>query len=298
MDSFNRKRSYRNQAIKTFFLQEESSEADYIKAFNVLTQCFADTLPQLKLYKYRSNLNWKYTMPILDKNMVYLCPLDKQNDLFEFAFNDDFGEIVKRTPILKEGKAYTLLNGALASQSRWGEQCEKMSSYKAKMSITCFCEEKDNVLLWTHYANNSKGICIEYSGLDLLERFQCSLLPIVYQRTPPGLPDSEEIDTWSPYKIAFERVSTKSDIWSYEREWRIIRCCESDANNHYIEFPTPTAVYLGAKVSKVLAERVFETCVAKSIPLHIMVPDRYSFSLRDNLIYSPKRDGTAIEKQN
>lgn len=282
------KYNYRDMAIKTFFVQEQSDEAAYKKVFDALNKCVPSILPQMKLYRYRSNLNWKHTMSIIEKNEVYLCPLDKQNDPFEFECNDSFGEIVKQTPLLKEGADIALMNHAIYSQEMWNKKCEEYYSYKAKMSIACFCEDKDNLLLWAHYANSNKGICIEYSALDLLQCFQCFLLPVIYQKTLPSFPDINEISALSPYRIAFERSSTKSEIWSYEKEWRIIRCLET-TENHCVSFPKPTSVYLGANASKVLANRVLEVCVAKKIPLYKMKPDRYSYSLSEELIYkAPK----------
>jgi hypothetical protein len=33
--------------------------------------------------------------------------------------------------------------------------------------VTCFSEEKDNVLMWSHYAENHSGFCIEYNFKSL-----------------------------------------------------------------------------------------------------------------------------------
>lgn len=282
------KKTYRDMAIKTFFVQEKCDEAAYKKVFDALTKCVPSILQQGKLYRYRSNLNWKYSKPIIEKNEVYLCRLDKQNDPFEFAFNDDFSEVVRRTPELREGTDITRMNNALISQDMWNKMCEEFYSYKSKMSIACFCEEKDNILLWAHYANCNKGFCIEYSVLDLLQHFQYFLLPVVYQDNFPTLPNIDEFDALSPDRVAFERISTKSNTWSYEKEWRVIRKLEI-TDNHYVGFPKPTAIYLGTNAPRILENRLLELCAAKKISLYKMKPDKYSYSLNSESIYiTPK----------
>lgn len=288
MSSNDDKKKYRNVAINTFFIQEESNEATYKKAFDALTQHVLTILPQGKLYRYRSNLNWRYSKPIIEKNNVYLCPLDKQNDPFEFAFKDDFGEIVRQVPELRQGTDATWLNSTLIAQDAWNKKRKEFNSYKSKMSIACFCEEKDNILLWAHYANCNKGFCIEYSVSDLLPNFQCFLLPVVYQESFPVLPNINELDTLSPYRVAVERISTKSKIWSYEKEWRVIRKLEI-TDNHCVNFPKPIAIYLGTNASKILENRLLELCVAKRISLYKMKPDEYSYSLNNEPIYCAKR---------
>ena len=225
---------------------------------------------------------------------MYLCPLEKQNDPFEFAFNDDFGEIVKRVPILREGRNVNILSSASHFQDALKNLCKELNLYKKKISVACFSEEKDNILLWAHYANNHKGICIEYSALDLLQLFQCFLLPVIYQKDLPTLSSIMEINSLSSYKIAFERISTKSDIWNYEKEWRVIKYFENETDDHYVEFPKPTAIYLGANASSISWNRVLKTCATKKIPLYVMVPDKYSFSLTNKLIYDPHKNREII----
>lgn len=285
MSSSENKKTYRDLAIEAFFFQECCDETRHKKTFKNLTRHLVEILPQKKLYRYRSNLKWKRTVSIIEKNQIYLCPLDRQNDPFEFAFNDDFGEIVKQVPTLQSGTTISELNYVLASQDKWKNKCEEIHSYKAKMSIACFCEEKDNMLLWAHYANSNQGICIEYSAGDLLRQFQSTLLPVIYQEELPTLPSILEINMLSPYKMVFERISTKSKKWSYENEWRIIRHLET-SDNHLVDFPKPTAIYLGTNASKVLENRALEICVKHKISLYKMRPDKYSYSLKDELIYS------------
>ncbi len=285
------KKAYRDMAIEAFFAQENGCEIAYQEVFEDLAKCFSNVLPQGKLYRYRSNINWKYTKPIIEKNEVYLCPLDKQNDPFEFAFNDDFGEIVKQVPQLKQMSNINDFNKSLFFQDILDNKCKELMSYKSRMSIACFCEEKDNILLWAHYSNSSRGICIEYSALDLLQCFQCFPLPVVYQRALPTFPLIEEINKLSSFKMVFEMIATKSEMWSYEKEWRIVSCIEP-GENHCIDFPNPTAIYLGCNSSRILENRLFELCVKKRIPLYKLIPDKYSYSfIEEELFIPPKSKG-------
>ena len=91
--------------------------------------------------------------------------------------------------------------------------------------------------------------------------------------------------------MVFEIIATKSEMWSYEKEWRIVRCVEPD-DNHCVDFPKPTAIYLGCNSSRNLENRLLELCVKKRIPLYKLIPDKYSYSfIEEELFIPPKSKG-------
>lgn len=49
--------------------------------------------------------------------------------------------------------------------------------------MTCMTETYDNILMWSHYANSHKGICIEYDVKKLLTQknaFNYYIYPVIY----------------------------------------------------------------------------------------------------------------------
>jgi hypothetical protein len=121
------------------------------------------------------------------------------------------------------------------SLSEHKEFQEIYESYPALLnsSVSCFSEENDNILLWSHYANDHKGICLEYKTI-MNEGYTCllfdpedtkidypvPLLKINYVEKP-----LEKVNAlFTKYFIEQLRsfLSTKYKMWEYEKEIRCI----------------------------------------------------------------------------
>jgi hypothetical protein len=71
--------------------------------------------------------------------------------------------------------------------------------------------------MWGHYGDRHRGFCIQFEfGKD--SQICKMLFPVEYR---PKIPD-RDMATPGSDKEARRKVLTKSDKWSYEREWRII----------------------------------------------------------------------------
>ncbi len=91
---------------------------------------------------------------------------------------------------------------------------------KSKYRIYCLSPNPENLLMWSHYANSHTGICIEY---DLKKSMLFTALKCRYKTNYPSLKTYSEStrDLLSPLLI-------KSDVWSYEKEYRLILSSEID----------------------------------------------------------------------
>jgi len=102
--------------------------------------------------------------------------------------------------------------------------------------VSCFSKEFDNILMWSHYANCHKGICIGYNvthfnnSLTLkckdgyLNRKEIqgrNYLPLFRVFYKDERPEPNNILKSSKDKI-MEFLYTKSIDWEYEKEYRII----------------------------------------------------------------------------
>jgi len=75
--------------------------------------------------------------------------------------------------------------------------------------------------MWAHYANNYKGICIEYNVQRLIDGLprDVHLVRLAYADAPPRIGIHEVHDT----QAAVRRIlSQKKSNWAYEREWRVL----------------------------------------------------------------------------
>jgi hypothetical protein len=82
--------------------------------------------------------------------------------------------------------------------------------------ICCFSRTNKNILLWSHYADKHKGICIGFSPRKSMETFP--ILHVKYEK------DFKPIDYFSDKADALlNMMITKSKKWKYEKEMRILR---------------------------------------------------------------------------
>ena len=115
---------------------------------------------------------------------------------------------------------------------------------KLSLGIASFSETWDNELMWAHYADGFRGICIAYSVTKLLEGLNdadASLARIVYGDRPYSLNTSGHQNQDRSRAI----LSTKNLKWSYEREWRLFASERGRAQ--YLE-GTVRHVWLGARM--------------------------------------------------
>lgn len=97
-----------------------------------------------------------------------------------------------------------------------------------RVGIFCLTKSSDHPLLWAHYADGSRGICIEFDanvGLFLAAQkvHYTDQIPVINR-----LVDDRE-------EILKKSMFTKGADWFYEQEWRIIaRWDDQDRKERYI----------------------------------------------------------------
>jgi hypothetical protein len=96
--------------------------------------------------------------------------------------------------------------------------------------IICLSEIRDDILMWSHYAEQHKGVCLEFRFEATASLFDLPL-PVDYRQHYPEFDFAEQFSKVST--LAAERKAmrefgrmvflTKSCHWNYEKEWRVIR---------------------------------------------------------------------------
>jgi hypothetical protein len=85
---------------------------------------------------------------------------------------------------------------------------------------TCFSEINDNILMWSHYADGHRGLCLQFNtGIDLFNK----VFMVKYSNSYPNLDFVKLIMMEKHEKISEEMLTpllTKYTCWEYEREWR------------------------------------------------------------------------------
>ena len=135
-------------------------------------------------------------------------------------------------------------SGRVRGRADYHELQALLFGEKVQTGIASLCESWDNELMWAHYADEFRGICVGYSFDKLLHGLpeSCALSRIAYGDKPYHLHSA----AFRQQDRARAILSTKSLRWSYEREWRLF--AEHTGPTHY-DSDAVSSVYLGARMA-------------------------------------------------
>lgn len=212
------------------------------------------------VYKYRSVS--EYSLSNFRDDTIWISyPKD---------FNDPFDSVTIESELNMEG-----LNdfaGGVFSQEYMDSVQELfraayMESTQVAFTVACLSETNASVLMWSHYANDHKGFCIEYNGREIYydEFVNKCFFPVKYIGA-----DEEQLPI-SALALDYPglySVLCKTEDWSYEKEWRICFGIERNMKPGNIQLPQATGVYLGAKMPAEHRKMVVDIAVKKNIPVY------------------------------
>lgn len=139
--------------------------------------------------------------------------------------------------------------------------------------VCCFTPHNDNVLMWAHYADSYKGVCVEYDVAALSDCIGI-LLPVKYEQNYPVVDYLND-----PGGAIMQMLLTKSKDWEYEREYRAV--FHSLKNNSMpIPIQAIRSIILGPKVDTSTPEyQNLMSILPPSITIRHCVPDEKSYKL-------------------
>ena len=117
-----------------------------------------------------------------------------------------------------------------------------------KIRIACFSTNHLNMLMFSHYADKHKGICIEYDFSEF-NKTDTTLLEVNYEKKLHIDNKSLQITSFSgeikkQETSFFDLFNTKHKSWKYEKEYRVIT-----HGINKISLPIK-AIYCGKEMSK------------------------------------------------
>lgn len=146
-----------------------------------------------------------------------------------------------------------------------------LEAVRQSIRMCSFSTENDNILMWSHYANNHQGFCIEYEVKSLPQIAQRLLFPVVYSKklfdaTKFFISAKNEIAEFNNLYGVLQAIY-KAEEWSYEHEWRLVFNHGIMTADQNFELTKPTCVYLGARASGEDKARLVDVCQTRGIPL-------------------------------
>lgn len=130
----------------------------------------------------------------------------------------------------------------------------------AQMGVLSLATNWDCPLMWSHYANNHHGICIEYDSTDAEFR---NLAPVEYERGRSI--KTSDLISWkikgcekANQQVYETYFLSKSSHWNYEREWRDVHV---SCGRH----PCPariSAIYFGLRCDEAVKTSLVKTAIS------------------------------------
>lgn len=188
-----------------------------------------------RLFKYRP-LN-EYTRKMLSSKEIYHAgresfndPLDGINS-YRLVFTPE--EMTSYTNMVSEGRPpeeAAIVRSYLQQNPEVFETTtrESILADLGSFGISCFSAKADNFLMWSHYAQEHHGVCMEFDftreiqmvrqpGFSFLNSYMLNMRKVVYT-------DSTAIvNLTSISRDKFSPVYHKSRNWEYEEEYRSVR---------------------------------------------------------------------------
>lgn len=199
-----------------------------------------------------NNIDFRYCSNEIEKMELEFFLLKLQNYIYENCNNHNLETLI--------------FNGIFELMR--GKVKDETNKLKKNFRIASLTVQNDNILMWSHYANNHKGFCIEYA-IDKTEinELLFNLSPVIYSNERPKMSkfffNSKTIFEW--YKNGLLR---KADLWSYEKEWRLVLLkndCSLEGTFHF--YPIK-AVYLGCKMPDKERKKIEKLIMGKNIELY------------------------------
>lgn len=139
-----------------------------------------------------------------------------------------------------------------------------MSEAVNSAGVLSLSAKPDHVLMWSHYADSHRGICIRFKASSTTPFFGRAQR-VTYQADRPILNLIHD-----PPDVQMEKaLLTKADFWSYEEEWRIV---EHEVGPGIHTFPASllNAVVLGARITSDDRARIIEMVANRKTQTEIL----------------------------
>jgi hypothetical protein len=169
------------------------------------------------IYKYRGGNEelFKRDLKALEESYFYAPTYEELNDPCEAMVLSD--RMDAQTNAI--GK---LFGGDQQVLNDFKEATQDVISSRNSIGIYSLSNSKINELLWAHYASGHRGFCVGYETDEIVLNNMYQKLrsfPVKYSNRLPKL---SVLDINNDDKMVNKLIGTKSKLWSYEKETRII----------------------------------------------------------------------------
>lgn len=160
--------------------------------------------------------------------------------------------------------------------------------------ISCFSKNYSSELMWAHYANKNKGVCIEFENEGFMDvQYSTNRKPLTLEKVigkilwnyHTSTQNFDEYKNDKTFLITLAPLLTKSLDWSYEEE---VRCIVKSDNSKIIKednmflycFPYVKSITLGCRINSSIEKKLLGICNDKGISVYKMILSDTTFDLK------------------
>lgn len=224
-------------------------------------------------------------MPIINSIIRYLAKIHPELSIVTNEFNTEFKNKIENN----------------------------FNEFNRNVLVSCFSERNDSILMWSHYADSHRGVCLEYEMPN-----DKDFAKVIYSNKRPTLNITNMISTYlahdfigkeldiSKFKFGKELVKpylVKSKEWAYERE---IRCLfhtndlnnnkiSYDGDNYFVDIGRIKRIYIGAKAKGPEIDEIIKLAKNRRIEVVFMKQSDVEFKVIPNINY--KHSKSSIKKE-
>ena len=242
------------------------------------------TIPP-SLFRYRpiSSKSWpdllERELDAVKNSYLWFSSFSDLNDPMEGHIEHSIDEIsAQLKPLDSSGK----LNDAL----------RPLLEMKDSMTVCSLSSSWKNGMMWSLYANEHQGICVEYTPRPIMEWMveALPLLKVVYSETPPHIFENikDLLSFNNPQKdeeLTQKMLANKSLSWQNEYEYRFIRPYSGKFYHHKSAIKS---IILGAKHDNNVRYKVLSCAKKVAIPVYETKLDGYG--MERIAIYQPDQN--------
>lgn len=216
-----------------------------------------------------------------NKRLLIEDKLTKSEYLKSLGAQDDADEIDQLMQASEKIQTENVNAIEQLKKSIYALECQVKTSLESRLKICCLTTDHTNKLMWSHYADSHKGICVEYDFSDRAVN-KSQPLPVYYSHERPQFVWKPEGELTQESKnkgsaCLMQTLLTKDEVWSYEKEWRMVIPAETEPDN--VPAPPIKCIYIGASCSEENTKKIVNTAKALQIPVKRMTFDRGKYEL-------------------
>lgn len=268
------------------------------KAFDLFINFYVQYL--LKEDKLKLNFKEEYKNKAKNLKIKIKNKIKNRN---EFEYINDVNSLIK----LLNDYDYKKISNEL--RNKCNEEIRKVQKHsREEMLITCFSKRNNSILMWSHYGNLHKGVCLEFEN-DIIPLYIVSysnekpkfnielatkiVIDAKLKHKKPSLNDNLRDNIIYLYK-------TKSKDWEYEKEVRFITnvdevkkglsifAYQNAFDGKYYCNCKVKKIYIGVKANGEQLNTLIQMALNRNIPIVYMKEDEKEYSIIEDTLREVK----------